>query len=252
MRFRYSVAALVAPILLCTAAAETPAQALRTLTTAHEAHDISLEEAARGFPVSIRGVVVYYDPYVDPRHAALFVHDSTGSIFLPLPSHPILPLKAGTLVEVTGVSGTGDYAPVILKGHVKVIGTSQLPKTAPQPTMAELLAGSEDGQWVEMAGIVHSVHLMAVQLLPRVPGKQQKTTTRLSTPKFRSAGAQFRCSTVIGKWLAPAFCFLHCTKLRSSSRLLWIPMPCRLSRLPNFCGSRRGWSCGTALISEAG
>ena len=164
MRFRYSVAALVAPILLCTAAAETPAQALRTLTTAHEAHDISLEEAARGFPVSIRGVVVYYDPYVDPRHAALFVHDSTGSIFLPLPSHPILPLKAGTLVEVTGVSGTGDYAPVILKGHVKVIGTSQVPKTAPQPTMAELLAGSEDGQWVEMAGIVHSVHLMPMNV----------------------------------------------------------------------------------------
>jgi diguanylate cyclase (GGDEF)-like protein len=137
---------------------------LRTLTTAHEAHDISLEEAARGFPVRIRGVVVYYDPYVDPRHAALIVHDSTGSIFIGLPSHPILPLKAGTLVEVTGVSGTGDYAPVILNGHVKVIGSAQIPTTAPQPTMAELLAGSEDGQWIKVVGIVHSVHLQPMNV----------------------------------------------------------------------------------------
>jgi diguanylate cyclase (GGDEF)-like protein len=158
MRFLDSVAALLASILLCTAAAETPARALRTLTTAHEAHDISLEEAARGYPVRIRGVVTYYDPYIDTRHAALFVHDSTGSIFFSLPSHPILPLKAGTLVEATGVSGTGDYAPLILNGHVKVIGNSHIPNTAPQPTMAELLAGSEDGKWVEIVGIVHSVH----------------------------------------------------------------------------------------------
>jgi diguanylate cyclase (GGDEF)-like protein len=164
MRFLYSVAALLALILLCTAAAEPPGRALRTLTTAHEAHDISLEEAAHGFPVRIRGVVTYYDPYVDPRHAALFVHDSTGSIFIGLPSHPILSLKTGTLVEVTGISGTGDYAPLILNGHVKVIGNSHIPKTAPQPTMAELLAGSEDGQWIEIVGIVHSVHLQPMNV----------------------------------------------------------------------------------------
>jgi diguanylate cyclase (GGDEF)-like protein len=164
MRFPYSAAALFTSILLYTAgaaqSAETSVRPLRTLTTAHEAHDISLEEAARGFPVRFRGVVTDYDPNVDPRHSALFVHDSTGSIFIGLPSRPILPLKAGTLVEVTGVSGTGDYAPVILHGHVRVIGNSHIPETAPRPTMAELLAGSEDGQWIEIEGIVHSVRLL--------------------------------------------------------------------------------------------
>src|ERR1035437_8070008 len=158
MRFLYSVAALLALILLCTAAAEPPGRALRTLTTAHEAHDISLEEAAHGYPVRIRGVVTYYDPYIDPRHAALFVHDATGSIFIGLPPHPILSLHAGTLVEVTGISGRGDYAPLILHGSVKIVGDSHLPERAARPTMAELLSGSQDGQWVEVAGIVHSVH----------------------------------------------------------------------------------------------
>jgi len=61
MRFPYSAAALFTSILLYTAgaaqSAETSVRPLRTLTTAHEAHDISLEEAARGFPVRFRGVV---------------------------------------------------------------------------------------------------------------------------------------------------------------------------------------------------
>jgi diguanylate cyclase (GGDEF)-like protein len=168
MRFLRTIATLCVTILLCIAgaaqSAETPDRPQRTLTTAHEAHDISLEEAARGYPVRIRGVVTFYDPNVDPRHAALFVHDSTGSIFIGLPSRPILPLKAGTRVEVTGVSGTGDYASLILHGHVRAIGESHLPKDAPRPTMAELLAGSQDGQWVEIEGIVHAVRLLPMNV----------------------------------------------------------------------------------------
>ncbi len=168
MRFLHSFATLGVLILGCTVegapSPATPESPLRLLTTAHEAHDISLEEAARGYPVRIRGVVTYYDPAVDPRHAALFVHDSTGSIFIPLPSHPILALKAGTQVEVTGVSGTGDYAPLILRGHVRAIGKSHLPKDASRPTIAELLAGSQDGQWVQVEGIVQAVRLLPMNV----------------------------------------------------------------------------------------
>ena len=163
MRLLRLIALFCAPILLCAAGAaqesKTHELPLRTLTTVHEAHDIPLEQAAREYPVRLRGVVTYYDPYVDPRHAALFVHDSTGSIFIGLPSRPILTLPAGTLVEVVGTTGTGDYAPLILHGKVKIIGKSNLPQNAPRPTMAELISGSQDGQWVEIEGMVHSVHL---------------------------------------------------------------------------------------------
>jgi diguanylate cyclase (GGDEF)-like protein len=163
MRFLSTITTLCATVMLCVAgaaqSAETLNRPLRTLTTAREAHDISLEEATRGYPIRFRGVVTFYDPYMDSRHAALFVDDSTASIFVPIPNLPILPLKAGTEVEVTGISGTGDYAPVILQGHVKVIGDSHVPKNAPRPTMAELLAGTKDGQWVEIEGIIHAVRL---------------------------------------------------------------------------------------------
>lgn len=136
-------------------------QSLPTLITTRQAHSLSATEAARRYPVHLHAVVTYYDPYIDARHAALFVHDSTGSIFVALPSRPILPLTAGTAVDVTGVSGPGDYAPVVQSAHVRVLGQSEVPPQAPQVTLAQLLSGAEDGQWVEVEGLVHRARLTA-------------------------------------------------------------------------------------------
>jgi diguanylate cyclase (GGDEF)-like protein len=161
MRFLFRFPAVCALTLACAAGpaqvAEPPNLPLRTLVTAHEAHELSIEEAARGYPVHLRAVVTYYDPYIDRRHGALFVHDSTGAIFIGVPAQPILPLRAGTEVDIVGVSGTGDFAPIVARGAVHVVGQLQVPKSAPRVTMAELLSGGEDGQWVEVEGVVHSV-----------------------------------------------------------------------------------------------
>src|ERR1035438_4583283 len=69
---------------------------LRLITTAREAHSLSAAESRRGYPVHLRAVVTYYDPYIDPRHGALFVHDGTFGIFVSIPKAPTLPLHAGT------------------------------------------------------------------------------------------------------------------------------------------------------------
>lgn len=47
------------------AAGQQPIQrgGLPTLTTAHEVHSLSSAEAARAYPVRLRGVVTYYDTY---------------------------------------------------------------------------------------------------------------------------------------------------------------------------------------------
>ena len=130
---------------------------LRVLTTAREAHGLTAEEAARAYPVHLRAVVTYYDPYVDKRHGALFVHDPTGGIFVSVPARPILPLRAGTLVDVAGVSGPGDFAPVVDRPVISAIGESRVPDTAPRVSLTSLLTGAHDGQWVEVEGVVHSV-----------------------------------------------------------------------------------------------
>jgi diguanylate cyclase (GGDEF)-like protein len=136
---------------------QIPRGQLRTLTTARDAHSLTLEESARAYPVRLRAVVTYYDADIDARHPALFVHDSTGAIFIVVSAPPPTPFRPGTLIEVTGVSAPADFAPIVAKAGVRVIGESHLPVAAPRVSMTQLLTGRYDGQWVEIEGIVHSV-----------------------------------------------------------------------------------------------
>jgi len=151
---------LAASALLWAAGAQTGAiqpAPLPVLTTTRSVHSLPPQEAARHYPVRLVAVVTYYDPYIDPRHGALFVHDSTGAIFVAVAARPILPIHAGSLVEVTGVSDPGDFGPLVGNSQVAVVGESQVPAEAPRVSLAHLLTGVEDAQWVEVEGVVHSV-----------------------------------------------------------------------------------------------
>ena len=133
---------------------------LRTLTTLREAHSLSADEAARGYPVHVRATVTYYDNYLDPRRIAFFLHDSTGGMYAAVLRGTTWPGRRpvpGTLVDVTGVTAPGDYAPIIDQAHLTVLGDSRLPAHAKLVTLPTLLTGVEDGQWVEIEGVVHSV-----------------------------------------------------------------------------------------------
>jgi hypothetical protein len=96
-------------------------QALPTLTKAHDAHSLTSDQAARSYPVHLRGVVTYYDPYIDPRYPTLWVSDSSRGIYVVLSSVPAVPFKAGDLVEITGTSAAGGYAPIVKDGEARVI-----------------------------------------------------------------------------------------------------------------------------------
>ena len=133
------------------------AQKLRTLATANAVHSLSSKEAARAFPVHLRAVVTFFDPKVGAHRTGLFVHDSTGSIFVELPQGVFESLPAGSLVDLRGVSGAGEFAPIVAQPEIKVIGYQGLPADADRPSLARLLSGAEDGQWVEVEGVVHSL-----------------------------------------------------------------------------------------------
>ena len=115
---------------------------LRTLTTAHEAHSLTTAQAALGYPINLQGVVTYFDPYIDPRHIALFIHDSTGSIFVFAPKGSTENMPPETMVTVTGVSGVGDFAPIVADPHVSVIGRGRIPLHAPSVSLGRLMTPS--------------------------------------------------------------------------------------------------------------
>lgn len=112
---------------------------------------LSAEQAGLRRPIVVTGVVTAAE--VDWR-GQFFVQDETGGVFVenlsPRQPHP------GDLVTVTGVSHPGAFAPIISSPDWKIIGTAPLP--APKiVSIEDLESGVEDGQRVEIAGIVRSV-----------------------------------------------------------------------------------------------
>jgi hypothetical protein len=65
--------------------------ALPALTKAHDVHGLTPDQAARSYPVRLRTVVTYYDPYIDPLHPTVWVSDSSGGIYVELSSVPAVP-----------------------------------------------------------------------------------------------------------------------------------------------------------------
>jgi signal transduction histidine kinase/DNA-binding response OmpR family regulator/HPt (histidine-containing phosphotransfer) domain-containing protein len=106
-------------------------------------------EARRAHPVRLRGVVTYW---MKPRNF-VFIQDATAGIFVVNTGSPV---HAGQLVDVTGESGAGDFAPVIQNARARVLGTGRMPEPARVP-LADLFSGLYDSQWVEAEGVVQDV-----------------------------------------------------------------------------------------------
>jgi diguanylate cyclase (GGDEF)-like protein len=87
----------------------------------------------------------------------VFVHDATGSVYVMLSDASESPIPAGTKVEVRGVTQAGGFAPIVDHARIRVIGYTGLPTDPPTENVALLTNGREDGKWVRVEGIVHSV-----------------------------------------------------------------------------------------------
>jgi signal transduction histidine kinase/CheY-like chemotaxis protein len=129
--------------------AEPAVETRPVIATIAEVRRLLPVEARRGFRVQVRGVVTYWMT----RTNFVFVQDSTAGIFVVNTGPPVEP---GQLVEVTGISAAGDFAPIVAKATARVIGRAALPIPLRVP-VGELLAGRYDSQWVETEGTVQSV-----------------------------------------------------------------------------------------------
>ena len=123
---------------------------LPELHTAAEVRRLTTEQAARHYPVRLRGVVTFYDQSLFSR----FVEDETAGIYLGDYSNAVT-LLPGQLVEVVGTTSQGEYAPIVTPKTVEVIGTAPLP-AAKSVSFEDLASGQEDSQLVEVHGIVRS------------------------------------------------------------------------------------------------
>ena len=124
----------------------------RLLTTALEVHSLPLDAAQLGYPVHLRALVTYFSP----ASYLLFVEDRTDGVFVSLRDPGRVPLRAGDVVDVTGVTIAGGYAPDVGKAEVRVLRHALLPETKSYGLEGVLL-GRADSRWIQLEGIVQQV-----------------------------------------------------------------------------------------------
>jgi signal transduction histidine kinase/uncharacterized protein YdeI (BOF family) len=133
-----------------------PAPPPAPLTNAADVLALSMIQASNELPVSVTGVVTFAQPALPNWGGRFFVQDASGGVFVYNPSLPS-PVP-GDVVSVTGVSHPGGYAPVISRPHWRKVGTAPLPKARPVTT-ERLMSGAEDGQRIEISGIVRTAQM---------------------------------------------------------------------------------------------
>ncbi|MEY2429032.1 MAG: hypothetical protein QOJ40_1917, partial [Verrucomicrobiota bacterium] len=130
------------------------------LTTVGQIKRLSREEAERGYPVKIQGVITA------PQIGGFFIQDATWAIYVRLgdPASMDVP-GVGEYWEVEGVT-FAEFAPNIRAHRIVRLGTGTLPEPL-RPTWDQLINGSLDTQYVEVQGIVTAVDSDGIALLTR-------------------------------------------------------------------------------------
>jgi signal transduction histidine kinase len=134
------------------------------LTRVDDIRALSRAEAARALPVRLRGVVTWQDADARP---AFFLHDGFRNIWVDRSTAdsrglwrggdpPREECGIGAVVELEGVTDPGGYAPCVVPTAFRKVGSGDLPMARKVP-LERMLSGSEDGQLVEVEGVVQGV-----------------------------------------------------------------------------------------------
>jgi len=123
------------------------------ITNAADVLALSGEEAGKGLPVQVRGIVTAAEP-TPTWGGRFFIQDETSGVFVE--NRSTNSPEVGDVLEVSGVSHPGAFAPIISQPKWKKIGTAALPAPRSVP-IEQIMSGAEDGQRVEVVGIVRAV-----------------------------------------------------------------------------------------------
>lgn len=130
------------------------------LTTVMQVQSLTTNDAARGLPVSIRGVVT---AFAAGTWSWMAIQDDTRGGFVRMNAISNCTPNVGELWEITGRTQPGDFAPIIVADHARFLGRGRMPDPA-HPTWGQLANGSMDVQWAELQGLVTGVSSNSISL----------------------------------------------------------------------------------------
>ena len=122
------------------------------LRLAAQVLELSAKEADEGRPVWLQGVVTWSNA----NSPLFFIQDSSGGVCIMRDKSESMVRSPGRNVEVHGVTGMGQFAPVVKATRFDRIGDLVLP-VARQTSLEHALTGVEEAQWVEMRGYLRQI-----------------------------------------------------------------------------------------------
>lgn len=143
-----------------------------TITELSEVRKMSNVGASVAQPVRVVGIVTWVNAQRVP--SGFIMQDESAGIFVRVTNNPVAEkmakvkqihknLKAGDKIEIEGVTGTGNYAPVVHAHMIRSLGRGVVPP-ALDLGLGNLLSGAYDAQRVGVKGVV-------TECTPTVDGK---------------------------------------------------------------------------------
>ena len=132
---------------------------MNLLTTALQVKQLTRDEAQRGYPVKIRGVITL----VRNTGTGFIIQDDTAAIdvwWQQSSTETSLP-RVGDYWEVEGQT-FAEFAPNIRSSHATRLGVGTMPEPL-HPTWDQLINGSLDTLYVELQGFVTAAELFSVE-----------------------------------------------------------------------------------------
>jgi len=114
--------------------------------------ELSAEDAARGHPVDVRGVVTWSHPNAN----FFFVEDASAGIRVAGRAAGESAPAVGTSVRVVGVTAMGGFAPEVRLEQVTTDATVARPK-ARNVTLEQVMTGHEEGRLVALRGYLRGI-----------------------------------------------------------------------------------------------
>ena len=156
---------------------------LKTLTTADSVHSLTRSEAELHYPVHLRAVcIVCFAGW-----HGFFVNDGATSVYVETKNHVLLTaaVHPGTMLDIQGVTGAGEFAPIVDQSSLQVLGNGRIPPALPV-SVDELSTGVDDGQWISFDGTVLSAFLRDSMLVLEVEsGRFRVDVMTLPPPEGR-------------------------------------------------------------------
>lgn len=161
-------------MVLARAESAPSAPAAAPLRDAAAVLSLTGEQASQGRRIVLNGVVTAAEP---DWSGQFFVQDATGGVFVENYGAPAP--EPGDVVTIEGVSHPGAFAPIVSRPTWRKTGRAALPEPR-RVRIEDLNTGGEDGERVEVTGVVRTARLEHQRLLVdlAVVGHRLQVSTR--------------------------------------------------------------------------